>query len=67
MLTFSSPQGVQHDHAADGEAEDCAEGGDLHQIRVEMETVGENRADGEDQSQNIQPERRADGGSQVLA
>jgi hypothetical protein len=50
---------VQNHRAADAEADDRSQGGNQHQSSVEMNTIGEDGDDREDQSQNIQPEGRA--------
>lgn len=53
--------------AADGEADDGSEGGDQHEVGAEVEDVGEDCGDGEDESQGVDPERSADWGAEVFA
>lgn len=54
---------MQDGGSADGEADDGSERGDQHEIGAEVREVGDHGGDGEDDSQNVQPERSADLGA----
>ena len=63
LLAKSSEDG----DAAAREADHCSQRGDQHYVRAEVEEVGEDGGDREDESQHIEPERRADWSAQVFA
>jgi hypothetical protein len=52
-------EGVQHGGAADGEADHGSQRGDQQEVGAEVEDVGEDGSDREDESQYIEPERGA--------
>ncbi len=58
---------MQDGDAADGEADHGSQRGDLHYGRAEVEDVGGDGGDREDESQHIEPERGADWSAQVFA
>ncbi len=60
-------QGVQDGGAADGEADHGSQRGDEQEVGAEVEEVGEDGGDREDQSHYIEPERGADRRGQVFA
>lgn len=67
VLVSFLAEGMQDGSSADREAADGSESGDHHQVGAGVEKVGEDGAEGEDESQHIEPERRADAGADVFA
>ncbi len=57
---------MQHGGAADGEADYGSQRGDQQEVGAEVEDVGEDGSDREDESQYIEPERGANRRAQVF-
>jgi hypothetical protein len=58
---------MQDRRSADGEAHDSPERSHQHHVRTQMEDVGADRTNGEEQSHHIQPQRSANWSAQVFA
>ena len=63
----ASAQGAQNAYSTDSKADDRCERCDQHQIGAEMDKVGGDCADGEDQSQHVKPQRRMNARVYVFA
>ena len=57
---------MQHSGSTDGEAENGSQRGNQQKIAAETKDVGEDGGDGKDESQNIEPEGRADRSVQIF-
>src|SRR5579863_197060 len=60
-------EGVEDHDPAGGEAEDGAEGGNQQTAGVEMDHIAEDGGKSENQAEDIEPQRRANGSAQVVA
>jgi len=67
LLEMPLAQCFQNRDAAYGEADDGSECSYQQKICAEVKAIGEHRADGADQSENVEPERCMDARADVLA
>jgi hypothetical protein len=58
---------VEDGGAADGEADYGCEGGDQHDVRAEVEDIGKDGGNGEEESEYVEPERGVDRSAEILA
>ena len=58
---------MKNDGPADSETNDCPKCGDDHQVRAQLQVIGKNGREGEQQSKHIKPQRGVDGRTQIFA